>query len=443
MDHIIGGKFKLGRKIGSGSFGELYIGINVQTGEEVALKLEPVKTKHPQLHYESKVYMLLQGGTGVPHIKWLGVEGNYNCMAIDLLGPSLEDLFNYCSRSFSLKTVLMLADQLINRVEYMHCRGFLHRDIKPDNFLMGLGRKANQVYIIDFGLAKKFRDLQTHKHIPYRENKNLTGTARYASVNTHLGIEQSRRDDLESLGYVLMYFLRGSLPWQGLKALTKKQKYEKISEKKMLTPVEVLCKSFPSEFTSYFHYCRSLRFEDKPDYSYLKRLFRDLFIREGYQFDYVFDWTILKYPQSGSISKPRPNPKPALDPPGPSAERNDKHTGGQDLRDRFSGAVEAFARRNVSSQGIRPKHNFSDDASKEVQVSEKTRNEIATKMAVMSSSQPGSSGELSENRTNKLYSSGVEKIQPGQESKPSTRLGRDDGLMRSFDLLTIGSGKRK
>ncbi|KAL3029077.1 hypothetical protein AAZX31_03G146100 [Glycine max] len=302
MDHVIGGKFKLGRKIGSGSFGELYIAVNIQTGEEVAVKLEPVKTKHPQLHYESKLYMLLQGGTGIPHLKWFGVEGDYNVMAIDLLGPSLEDLFNYCNRKLTLKTVLMLADQLINRVEYMHSRGFLHRDIKPDNFLMGLGRKANQVYIIDYGLAKKYRDLQTHRHIPYRENKNLTGTARYASVNTHLGIEQSRRDDLESLGYVLMYFLRGSLPWQGLKAGTKKQKYDKISEKKMSTSLEGLCKSYPSEFVSYFQYCRTLRFEDKPDYSYLKRLFRDLFIREGYQFDYVFDWTILKYPQIGGSS---------------------------------------------------------------------------------------------------------------------------------------------
>ncbi|KAA8523267.1 hypothetical protein F0562_009690 [Nyssa sinensis] len=169
---------------------------------------------------------------------------------------------------------------------------------------MGLGRRANQVYIIDFGLAKKYRDTSTHQHIPYRENKNLTGTARYASMNTHLGIEQSRRDDLESLGYVLMYFLKGSLPWQGLKAGTKKQKYEKISERKVSTSIEALCRGYPTEFASYFHYCRSLRFDDKPDYAYLKRIFRDLFIREGFQFDYVFDWTILKYQQSQIATPP-------------------------------------------------------------------------------------------------------------------------------------------
>uniref|UniRef100_A0A453A510 non-specific serine/threonine protein kinase n=1 Tax=Aegilops tauschii subsp. strangulata TaxID=200361 RepID=A0A453A510_AEGTS len=223
---------------------------------------------------------------------------------MDLLGPSLEDLFSFCNRKLSLKTVLMLADQMINRVEFVHSKSFLHRDIKPDNFLMGLGKRANQVYCIDFGLAKKYRDTSTHQHIPYRENKNLTGTARYASVNTHLGIEQSRRDDMESLGYVLMYFLRGSLPWQGLKAGNKKQKYEKISERKIATSTEALCRGYPTEFASYFHYCRSLRFEDTPDYQYLKRLFRDLFIREGFQFDYVFDWTILKYQQSQMTSAP-------------------------------------------------------------------------------------------------------------------------------------------
>ncbi|CAN4103780.1 unnamed protein product [Withania somnifera] len=223
---------------------------------------------------------------------------------MDLLGSSLEDMFNFCSRKLSLKTVLMLADQMINRIEFVHSKSFLHRDIKPDNFLMGLGRRANQVYIIDFGLAKKYRDTSSHQHIPYRENKNLTGTARYASMNTHLGIEQSRRDDLESLGYVLMYFLRGSLPWQGLKAGNKKQKYEKISERKVSTSFEALCRGYPTEFASYFHYCRSLRFEDKPDYAYLKRIFRDLFIREGFQFDYVFDWTILKYQQSQIAAPP-------------------------------------------------------------------------------------------------------------------------------------------
>ena len=151
------------------------------------------------------------------------------------------------------------------------------------------------IFIIDYGLAKKYRDPKTHQHIPYTEHKNLTGTARYASINTHLGIEQSRRDDLESLGFVLMYFNRGSLPWQGLKAVTKKEKYDKISEKKMGTPIEVLCKNYPPEFATYLQYCRSLRFDDKPDYAYLRRIMRELFYRKGYQSDFVFDWTIMNY----------------------------------------------------------------------------------------------------------------------------------------------------
>eukprot|EP00245_Coleochaete_scutata_P009280 TRINITY_DN300_c0_g1_i1.p1 TRINITY_DN300_c0_g1~~TRINITY_DN300_c0_g1_i1.p1 ORF type:complete len:474 (+),score=85.48 TRINITY_DN300_c0_g1_i1:237-1658(+) len=351
MEPRIANKYRLGRKIGSGSFGEIYLGVNIQTNEEVGIKLESVKTKHPQLLYESKLYRILQGGTGIPNIRWFGMEGDYNVMVLDLLGPSLEDLFTFCSRKFSLKTVLMLADQLINRVEYVHSKSFLHRDIKPDNFLMGLGRRANQVYIIDFGLAKKYRDPTTHQHIAYRENKNLTGTARYASINTHLGIEQSRRDDLESLGYVLMYFLRGSLPWQGLKAGTKKQKYEKISEKKMSTPIEVLCKNYPSEFATYFHYCRSLRFDDKPDYAYLKRLFRDLFIREGFQFDYVFDWTILKYQQSQISTNPQRASLPGTSSGAVAGQNVVERPVAQDPLARNTETAEGSRRRTVTSGG--------------------------------------------------------------------------------------------
>ncbi|XP_040952380.1 casein kinase 1-like protein 9 isoform X1 [Gossypium hirsutum] len=420
------------------------------------LIMESAKTKHPQLYYESKLYMLLQGGMGIPHLKWFGVETDYNVMVIDLLGPSLEDLFNYCNRKLSLKTVLMLADQMINRLEYMHSRGFLHRDIKPDNFLMGLGRKANQVYVIDYGLAKKYRDLQTHKHIPYRENKNLTGTARYASVNTHLGIEQSRRDDLESLGYVLMYFLRGSLPWQGLKAGTKKQKYDKISEKKVSTPIEVLCKSYPSEFVSYFHHCRSLRFEDKPDYSYLKRLFRDLFIREGYQFDYVFDWTVLKYPKIGGSSRGRHSSGRAGLAAGPTIEKPERISVGREIRDRFSGAVEAFSKRNISStsphldhsrhktvdDGALSKHALPDSDKR----CSSSRYGSTSRRAVVAS-RPSSSVEANDASQNRLTSSGgrmstTQRIQLAFESKTSSRAtpvrgSRDDHPLRSFEFLSI------
>ncbi|KAJ3120193.1 serine/threonine protein kinase [Physocladia obscura] len=308
-DLRVANKFRIGRKLGSGSFGEIYHGTNIATGQEVAIKLEPIRSKHPQLEFEARVYKSIGNAVGIPHMHHFNIEGEYYCMVIDLLGPSLEDLFNFCGRTFGMKTVLLLANQMISRIEYLHNKNFLHRDIKPDNFLMGLGRNANTVNIIDFGLAKKYRDTRTMQHIPYKENKSLTGTARYASVNTHLGVEQSRRDDLESIGYLLMYFCRGSLPWQGLKAATKKQKYDRIRDKKLGTSAEELCNGFPKEFVVYFNYVRNLHFDDKPDYDFLKKLFSDLYRNLGLDSEpEVFDWTLIKSTAStASSSTATPN----------------------------------------------------------------------------------------------------------------------------------------
>lgn len=188
MEFKVGKKYLLGKKIGSGSFGDIYSGVHITTGEEVAIKLESVKSTHPQLLRETKIYRSLHGVIGIPSVRWFGIQGDYNVMIIDLLGKSLEDLFNSCGRKFSLKTILMLADQMLCRLEIIHTKCYIHRDIKPDNFLMGRGSRRHMLYCIDFGLAKLYRDPKTHKHIPYQEGKSLTGTARYASINTHLGI---------------------------------------------------------------------------------------------------------------------------------------------------------------------------------------------------------------------------------------------------------------
>ena len=184
----------------------------------------------------------------------------------------------------------MLADQMISGLEQLHSKHFIHRDIKPENFVMGLGLKCAKVHIIDFGLSKRFRDPATGLHIPYRDHKNFTGTARYASINTHFGFEQSRRDDLESLGHLFIYFLKGVLPWQNLQAANKKEKYDKIRQKKVSIPTDKLCKDLPFEFQAYLNYCRGMKFNERPDYGYAQRLFKDLFVRKGYLSDSVFDW---------------------------------------------------------------------------------------------------------------------------------------------------------
>lgn len=238
MDLKLGGKYKIGKKLGEGAFGQVFIAKDYNTEEEVAVKVEDNRTKHPQLLHEAKLLKLFKG-KGIPELKGALIEGDYNIMVISLLGPSLEHLFNYCGQKFSLHTTIMFGIQALERIEHIQSCDFLHRDIKPDNFLIG-NKNAALVYMIDFGLAKRFRNPKTGQHIPWKEGKNLTGTARYASLNTHLGYEQSRRDDLEGLAYVMLYFLKGKLPWQGLDARTKKEKYDKIKEKKRDTPIEDL-----------------------------------------------------------------------------------------------------------------------------------------------------------------------------------------------------------
>ncbi|CAO3594686.1 unnamed protein product [Absidia cylindrospora] len=293
--NVVGVHYKVGKKIGEGSFGVIYEGTNLLNNQQVAIKFEPRKSDAPQLRDEYRTYKIMAGSVGIPSAYYFGQEGLHNILVINLLGPSLEDMFDVCGRRFSTKTVAMLAKQMINRVQTIHEKNLIYRDIKPDNFLIGKPgtNYANNIFMVDFGMAKLYRDPKTKQHIPYRERKSLSGTARYMSINTHLGREQSRRDDLEALGHVFMYFLRGSLPWQGLKAATNKQKYEKIGEKKQTTNVKDLCYGYPEEFGIYLQYVRKLGFEETPDYDFLRELFTKVVKNLGQVEDDMYDWCLL------------------------------------------------------------------------------------------------------------------------------------------------------
>jgi len=293
--NLVGIHYRVGKKIGEGSFGVIFEGTNLLNSQTVAIKFEPRKAEAPQLRDECRSYRILAGCPGIPQIYHFGQEGLHNILVIDLLGPSLEDLFDMCGRKFSIKTVCSAARQMLSRVQTIHEKNLIYRDIKPDNFLIGRpGTKgAHVIHVVDFGMAKQYRDPKTKQHIPYRERKSLSGTARYMSINTHLGREQSRRDDLEALGHVFMYFLRGSLPWQGLKAATNKQKYEKIGEKKQTTPIKELCEGFPEEFGIYLNYVRKLGFEETPDYDFLRELFAKVMKNNNDIDDGLLDWNLL------------------------------------------------------------------------------------------------------------------------------------------------------
>lgn len=259
-------------QIGSGSFGEVYLA-EYKKGGYVAIKVEDRKKAH-RVYNEYKIYRQLQRSNfavGLPKIYDYLQSPDYNIMVMQLLGPSLEDLFNKHNRKFKLTTVFMLAEQLLHLQEQLHRAGYIHRDIKPNNFLIGRDKNTSQVYMMDFGLSKRY--ISEGKHIKFRDKRSLIGTARYASVNMHLGFEPSRRDDLESVGYMLVYFLKGELPWQGIKKQKDNNHIEAIGEIKMCTSLEKLCENIPDCFREYLSYCKKLKFEETPDYKYLRELF--------------------------------------------------------------------------------------------------------------------------------------------------------------------------
>ncbi|GAP89468.2 putative casein kinase I isoform delta [Rosellinia necatrix] len=269
-------------------------GTDTSTGEEVAVKLIDLRRDRGGygrgLQDEAETYKALAGIVGIPRVHWIGTEGNYSVLVLPLLGPSLEDLFSYCNKRFSLKTILLIADQAISLLERIH-NHFLHRDVKPENFLLGVGEHGNTLYAIDFGLANEFSDgsrADVRRGLTYA--LPFGGTSTFASVDTHKGLEQSWADDLQSLGYMFVYFARGSLPWENLRTRASMQ------EKKEELSGEELCRGvLPAEFVEYIDYTRSLEFRVKPDYERLRDLFRSRFEAEGFEYDNVFDWTVKRF----------------------------------------------------------------------------------------------------------------------------------------------------
>ena len=270
-------KLYLGKKLGCGAFGVIYKGINTINEKNIAIKCEKIKKANTLLlKNETEILNYLQNGIGIPKLYNYIQTPKYNFMIFEFLGPNLNELYHLRDKNFSRNTILSLGLQMLNRIEFLHSRHIIHRDIKPENFLMGKGKKNSIVYICDFGLSKRFRDRKTGAHIPYKNGKKFTGTPCYASIYTHLGVEQSRRDDLESLAYILIYFSKGNLPWRGIKSKNKKEKYDKILTIKMNTNNTDLCADLPEEFSKFLQYSKDLHFEERPDYEYLKNLLKKM-----------------------------------------------------------------------------------------------------------------------------------------------------------------------
>ena len=285
---LIDDTYQIGKLIGMGSYGQVRLGKNIKTGQCVAIKLEPLTTSDPQLNTEYETYCLLKNKVGFPVIFYYGHFMENNILIMEKLGCNLEDLFEQCDRRLTLKSILFLTLQLLKRFEVIHSCEILYRDVKPENFM--LGTSDHTVHVIDFGLSKSYIDPNSQRHIPYKQTDELVGTTRYMSIRAHQCKEQSRRDDLEALDYVFLYFLRGSLPWSGLYFDDFSEHNERICNMKRDTPDEELFDGFPLEYLFYHQYVRHLEFEEVPNYEKVRNMFKRLFIRQNFCDDGHYDW---------------------------------------------------------------------------------------------------------------------------------------------------------
>jgi serine/threonine protein kinase len=278
-------------KLGHGSFGEVWKVLEKKTNKLIAFKIEEKKSdEKSMLREEYKIYMsMIRRGLGntIPEIYKFISTPKYNIMTMELLDKNLDKIFNENKKSFSLSTVLMIGMSIIKLLESVHKTGYIHRDIKPNNFMFRNTGNKIDMCIMDFGLAKKY--ISDGKHIPLKTGRSLIGTARYASINIHMGFEPSRRDDLISVGYMLIYFLKGTLPWQGLKKKSGIDHIENIGDKKLEVSIEKLCKKIPNCFKEYLKYCIELKFEETPNYNYLIKLFTD-FANDN-KINIEYEWT--------------------------------------------------------------------------------------------------------------------------------------------------------
>jgi serine/threonine protein kinase len=277
----------------------VYAVTDVETQRRLAAKFEASDESEPQLLHECKVYFHLTDVDGFPHVHYCGTSPHSFIVVMDRLGADLETLFERCNHKFSMRTILLIAHQMLCRVQTLHEKGFIHRDLKPSNFMIGLD-EPEKIFLADMGLCKPFRDPDSQIHIPFSDKRKIFGTMRFMSRNMHKRYELSRRDDLESIGFVLLYFFLGKLPWQNMRAADTTDKYEKIGLRKQKITVRALCKNAPDAFHDYMHYCRSLDFDAEPNYEYLKGLFKTCATDMGVDMDDLtgFDWLVRFKPLS-------------------------------------------------------------------------------------------------------------------------------------------------